>query len=83
MKHAVESESSSQEQDTLDREWEETYLRPSLERMPETQEEFTTVSLRPIRRLYTPHDIETIDFEREINFPGGVDRKSTRLNSSH
>jgi methylmalonyl-CoA mutase N-terminal domain/subunit len=70
MKHAVESESSSQDQDTLDREWEETYLRPSLERMPETQEEFTTVSLRPIRRLYTPHDIETIDFEREINFPG-------------
>lgn len=51
-------------------EWEETCLNPSLKKMPESQPEFSTVSLRPINRLYTPDDIESIDFNREIGFPG-------------
>src|SRR5499425_890794 len=38
--------------------------------MPECQAEFTTVSLKPIERLYTPRDVEEISFERDINFPG-------------
>jgi methylmalonyl-CoA mutase, N-terminal domain len=52
------------------REWEETTLTASLLRMPESQKEFTTVSLKPINRLYTPRDLENIDFSRDINFPG-------------
>src|SRR5262245_61146149 len=56
--------------DQLLQEWEENNLKPSLRKMPESQAEFTTVSLKPIERLYTPRDVEAIDFERDINFPG-------------
>ena len=56
--------------DELQQEWEEKSLEPSLRKMPESQVEFTTVSLKPIERLYTPRDVEEIDFERDINFPG-------------
>jgi methylmalonyl-CoA mutase, N-terminal domain len=56
--------------DELQQEWEEKSLEPSLRKMPESQAEFTTVSLKPIDRLYTPRDVEDIDFERDINFPG-------------
>src|SRR5262245_12203710 len=54
----------------LRQEWEEKSLEPSLRKAPESQAEFTTVSLKPIERLYTPRDVEEIDFERDINFPG-------------
>jgi methylmalonyl-CoA mutase N-terminal domain/subunit len=56
--------------DELRQEWEEKSLEPSLRKMPESQAEFTTVSLKQVERLYTPRDLEEIDFEREINFPG-------------
>jgi methylmalonyl-CoA mutase N-terminal domain/subunit len=56
--------------DELQQEWEEKSLEPSLRKMPESQAEFTTVSLKSIGRLYTPRDVEDIDFERDINFPG-------------
>ncbi len=56
--------------DELQQEWEEKHLKTSLRKMPESQDEFSTVSLKPINRLYTPRDIENIDFERDINFPG-------------
>ena len=54
----------------IEQEWEEKHLDPSLRKIPESESEFTTVSLKPIKRLYTPRDVEDIDFEREINFPG-------------
>jgi methylmalonyl-CoA mutase N-terminal domain/subunit len=56
--------------DEMQREWEENYLQPSLRRLPESRAEFTTTSLRPIQRLYTPRDLEGISFAREIGFPG-------------
>ena len=56
--------------DELRQEWEEKSLEPSLRKMPESQVEFTTVSLKPIERLYTPRDVEEISFERDINYPG-------------
>jgi methylmalonyl-CoA mutase, N-terminal domain len=56
--------------DELHQEWEEKHLAGSLRKMPESSQEFTTVSLKPIKRLYTPRDLEKIDFEREIGFPG-------------
>jgi methylmalonyl-CoA mutase N-terminal domain/subunit len=58
--------------DEIEQEWEEKHLEPSLRKMPESEAEFTTVSLKPIKRLYTPRDVEDIDFEREINFPGAA-----------
>jgi len=56
--------------DEIKQEWEERHLDPSLRKIPESEPEFTTVSLKPIKRLHTPRDVEDIDFEREINFPG-------------
>lgn len=52
--------------------WEAETLAPALERMPESKGPFTTVSLRPIERIYTAVDLR----EREegepdpIGFPG-------------
>ncbi|MGE0882917.1 MAG: methylmalonyl-CoA mutase [Blastocatellales bacterium] len=54
----------------LEQEWEEKTLDASLQKMPESQAEFTTVSLKPIKRLYTPRDLADTDFETEIGFPG-------------
>jgi methylmalonyl-CoA mutase N-terminal domain/subunit len=56
--------------DELQQEWEEKYLSVSLEKMPESGKDFTTVSLKPIKRLYTPRDLESANFESEIGFPG-------------
>jgi methylmalonyl-CoA mutase N-terminal domain/subunit len=57
--------------DHLDeREWEEKHLSHSLEKMPESQKQFTTVSLKPIKRLYTPRDLEETDFASDLGFPG-------------
>ncbi len=51
-------------------EWEEQCLEPSLRKIPESQPEFTTVSLKPIQRLYTPRDLEGLSFTDDIGFPG-------------
>src|SRR5579884_511072 len=50
--------------------WESRTLKPTLEKSPERQAQFTTVSGHPIRRLYTPADVADIDFDREIGYPG-------------
>src|SRR5215813_2426042 len=53
-----------------EREWEERTLKPSLKRMPEGRAEFTTTSLAPVERLYTPNSLADFDYENEIGFPG-------------
>lgn len=53
-----------------EKQWEERTLHPTLKRMPERAQEFTTVSLTPIKRLYTPNDIPDFDYERDLGFPG-------------
>ncbi len=55
--------------DELQQAWEETTLKDALRKMPESGDT-TTVSLRPIERLYTPNDIADLDFARDINYPG-------------
>ncbi|MDW7991497.1 MAG: methylmalonyl-CoA mutase family protein [Anaerolineae bacterium] len=49
--------------------WEEETLRPTLERAPERQERFETLSGIPLDRLYTPADVE-VDYLRDLGFPG-------------
>ena len=56
--------------DERQQEWEEKCLKPSLQKLPESQNEFSTVSLKPIERLYTPRDLEGVDFADDIGFPG-------------
>ncbi|MEW6733993.1 MAG: methylmalonyl-CoA mutase family protein [Acidobacteriota bacterium] len=53
-----------------EKQWEDKTLKPTLERMPERGEDFTTVSLMPINRLYTPNDIPDFDYETKLGFPG-------------
>src|ERR1700737_2401807 len=50
--------------------WEENTLRSTLEKNPERQAEFTTVSGFPTRRLYTPADLPGWDPDRELGYPG-------------
>ncbi len=51
-------------------EWEETTLQPTLQKMPESPKGFTTTSLKPIERLYTPRDLADTSFTEDIGFPG-------------
>jgi len=50
--------------------WERETLNKTLVRFPERQPEFTTVSGMPIQRLYTPMDVEDLDYARDLGFPG-------------
>jgi methylmalonyl-CoA mutase N-terminal domain/subunit len=50
--------------------WEENILGKTLNKAPESKEEFKTVSGSVVNRLYTPEDIENIDYEGEIGYPG-------------
>src|SRR6266446_2549492 len=51
-------------------EWERETLQPLLEKHPERKSNFQTVSLEETNRLYSPADVEPLDFERDISFPG-------------
>src|SRR5580693_1709450 len=50
--------------------WEKNTLQPTLDKNPERQAEFTTISGHPIRRLYTPADLPDWNAERDLGFPG-------------
>jgi methylmalonyl-CoA mutase N-terminal domain/subunit len=50
--------------------WEKNTLQPTLEKNPERQAEFTTISGHPIRRLCTPADVPNWNAERDLGFPG-------------
>lgn len=50
--------------------WEEGILRPALEKTPEREPRFSTISWHPIRRLYTPLDLSDFEYARELGFPG-------------
>jgi len=53
-----------------ERNWEETQLRPALEKSPERSAEFTTISGHPIARLYTQGDLAGWNPARELGIPG-------------
>jgi methylmalonyl-CoA mutase N-terminal domain/subunit len=61
---------AAREPSIKERAWEENTLRPTLEKSPERQTEFTTISGYPIRRLYTPADLAGWDPNRDLGFPG-------------
>jgi methylmalonyl-CoA mutase, N-terminal domain len=50
--------------------WEREVLKPSLSKAPERPGPFTTISGRPIERLYSPEDIADVDYEQDIGNPG-------------
>jgi methylmalonyl-CoA mutase N-terminal domain/subunit len=50
--------------------WQHETLEPALKKSPERATSFTTISGRPIDRLYTAEDVEGTSYERDINNPG-------------
>src|SRR6202158_2766709 len=66
----AEPSSSHRKPSAKERAWEENTLRPTLEKNPERQAEFTTVSAFPIQRLYTPADLSEWDPDRDLGYPG-------------
>jgi methylmalonyl-CoA mutase, N-terminal domain len=50
--------------------WERDVLEPALKKSPERPIPFTTISGRPIDRLYTPDDIQDLDEARDLGTPG-------------
>ena len=56
-------------QQSLDQ-WEETSLPRSLKSLPERQEQFITTSSEPIERVYTPLDVQDMDYLEDLGLPG-------------
>lgn len=50
--------------------WEEEVRAPHLKERPETSPEFKTLSGYPVKPIYTPDDVEGLDYLRDIGFPG-------------
>jgi methylmalonyl-CoA mutase N-terminal domain/subunit len=45
-------------------------IQSSLEKFPERMDEFKTTSGIKVKRLYTPEDIESLDYLEDLSFPG-------------
>jgi methylmalonyl-CoA mutase N-terminal domain/subunit len=50
--------------------WERETLEPVLKRNPERTLPFTTISGRPIDRLYTAEDVTGLEYQRDLGDPG-------------
>lgn len=50
--------------------WEETALQRSLGQLPERQSDFITTSSEPIKGVYTPLDVEAMDYLDDLGMPG-------------
>jgi methylmalonyl-CoA mutase, N-terminal domain len=50
--------------------WQHDTLEPALKKSPERAASFTTISGRPIERLYTSEDLDGIEYDRDISNPG-------------
>ncbi len=50
--------------------WARDVLEPALARAPERDVPFTTISGRPINRLYTPDDLPGFDYAQHLHDPG-------------
>ncbi len=64
MKTTAESTGTSRER------WDRETLEPALRKGPERSATFTTVSGRPIDRLYTADDVAGLDYGRDLADPG-------------
>jgi methylmalonyl-CoA mutase N-terminal domain/subunit len=56
--------------DTDKQRWERDVLAPALQKQPERPIPFTTISGRPVDRLYTPDDLREFEYTRDLNAPG-------------
>jgi methylmalonyl-CoA mutase N-terminal domain/subunit len=54
----------------IQKEWDEDTLSPTLSGFSERQDDFITTSSESIKRIYTPLDLENMDYERDLGMPG-------------
>ena len=52
------------------KEWQDTTLSRTLERLPERDDLFETSAGQPVNPLYTPEDLDRWDYLQELSFPG-------------
>ncbi len=50
--------------------WEQNIVKPIIDNFPERKQVFVTGSSAPIERLYTPDDIEKLDYLKDLGFSG-------------
>jgi methylmalonyl-CoA mutase, N-terminal domain len=50
--------------------WDETVLQQSLSSLPERPVDYITTSSEPVQRLYTPLDVDQLDYFKDIGLPG-------------
>ncbi|MHA2378970.1 MAG: acyl-CoA mutase large subunit family protein [Candidatus Thorarchaeota archaeon] len=50
--------------------WKETVVKKVIDRFPERKEQFETISGIPVKRLYTPAETESVEYMKDIGFPG-------------
>jgi len=50
--------------------WESASLKKSLSSLPERRTSFITTSSEPVNRLYTPLDLQNLDYEKDLGLPG-------------
>ena len=68
---SAEAESQSQRApSTAETEWQKKVLEPTLEKSPERDVKFTTISDFPIERLYTPADLPNWSPDKNLGYPG-------------
>ncbi len=50
--------------------WTRDTLEPTVQRHPERRAAFTTISGRPVQRVYSPLDVAEQDYARDLGWPG-------------
>jgi methylmalonyl-CoA mutase N-terminal domain/subunit len=55
---------------TKTRDWEANGLEPNLENTSKRAEKFITTSSEPVEQLYTPENLQDIEYDRDLGFPG-------------
>lgn len=50
--------------------WESTVENKVLQKQPERKKDFYTSSDLKIKRLYTPEDLENLDYQKDLSYPG-------------
>ncbi len=64
-----ESSDKKKQQDDL-QQWEKETFDPSLDKSPQREAEFTTLSDIPVKALYSPADLEDDGYDEELGYPG-------------
>jgi methylmalonyl-CoA mutase N-terminal domain/subunit len=52
------------------RDWEANDFESNMEKTSERVEKFITTSSEPVERLYTPENLQDIEYDRDLGFPG-------------